>query len=93
MTDLEKHIYDSVKDRIPELLELVRNGKYESGFIRVPFMCGGCIDFLVYDTAKDKFTHIEYSKGVEGGISIGGLMSDHEAYFDAEDIKNFEFEI
>ena len=95
MTELEKHIYDSVKDRLPELLEKVRELKFDPGTkrVNVPFAVGGCIDWLVYSPEEDRFIEIEYGKGVKNGTSIGGLMSDMEAYFHPEDIKTFTFQI
>ena len=94
MTELEQHIYDSVKDRLPELLEKVRGLEGLKGIaIGVPFYCDGVIDTLTYTRSEDRFTHIDYSKGVKNGMSIGGLMSDYTGYFDQEDIKYFSFEI
>ena len=93
MTDLEEYIYDSVKDRIPELLEKIRAYKYNYGWVEVPFACGMCIDYLVYSVSEDRFVSIRYYKGIKDGESIGGLMSKYEAYFDLENIKEFEFNI
>ena len=89
MTELEKHIYDSIKDRIPALLEKIRGLKVETRFIDIPFICDGCIDHLIYDKKVGRFVRIEYTKGVGKGTSIGGLMPEYTAYFDEVEHKEF----
>lgn len=91
MKKLEKYIYDSIKDRLHEKLEIVRSfGNLESKYIEIPFECDGVIDTLIYDVSEDKFTKIRYSKGKGDGLQVGNFHN-YSAYFD--DVEYLEFEI
>ena len=90
MTELEQHIYDSIKDRLPELNE--KFGKMEGfagKYVEVPFMCDEVLDTLVWDVVEKRFTHIKYPKGIGEGMSITPIGS-WAAHFDESEIKTFK---
>ena len=89
MTELEKHIYDSIKDEIPRHLKKMQSMEGLQGeFINVPFLCDGVLDFLVYSTKGGRFTHIDYHRGIGEGTSLG--LIKYAAYFDETERKQFE---
>lgn len=89
LTKLEQKIYNTFIEILPELTVKAKEMKVETRFIEFPFICEGCIDFVIYDRTLGKFTKIRYSKGIKNPLVIEG-MSDYTGYFDKEDIKDFE---
>ena len=90
MTVLERHIYNSIKDSIPELLEEVRKLEVQRSEIMIPFICDGVLDKLIFNVQHDRFTKIEYSKGTGEGMIIEG-MPKNTAYYD--EVRNHQFDI
>jgi len=89
MTELEKHIYDSVKDVIPHHEKKMQNLEGLQGeFVKLPFMCDGVLDFLVFSVKENRFTHIDYHVGVGKGVGFG--LTKFAAYFDESQRKQFE---
>lgn len=90
MTELEKKIYESALEILPELKNKVKEIKTDARYISFPFFCDGVIDKIIYDTKKGKFTKIEYTKGKGAGITFEPSMNEFSAYFDEVEICSFE---
>ena len=70
MTELETHIYNCAKKVLSQAKERIKklNPKPKTEYIKIPFYCDGCFDFLVYDIKQKKFTKIEYRYGKDWRI-------------------------
>ena len=88
MTELETMIY---KTALPIIRRLRKQKKWKKGiesrYIRIPFICEGVFDSLVYDTNVNDFIEIKYSKGVGQGTILEPELNHYAAYFDATETK------
>lgn len=65
MTELEQYIYDYALERIPEMIEVLKNHKYD-GLVKFPFYIDGCINSIVFEVygGVAKPYRIEYKYGI-----------------------------
>jgi len=90
MTELEQHIYDTIKDRLPELNEKFAGMILEGERVEVPFVCDDVVDSLVFGVPEKRFIKIRYAVGVGDGLAID-VMPPTVAYYN--DVCHREFEI
>lgn len=89
MTELEQYIYDQVIERLPNMIEGLKNHKYD-GLVQYPFHLDGCINSVLFELQNKvaKPIHIEYKYGVgEATPLIGGST----ALFDEFEIRQIPF--
>ena len=83
MTELEQYIYDQALSRLPDMIESLKNHKYD-GLVQYPFYLDGCINSVLFELKNKvaKPIHIEYKYGIgEATPLIGGstaLFDDYE---------------
>lgn len=85
MTELEQYIHDYALERIPEMVEALKNHKYD-GLVKFPFNLDGCINCVVFEVygGVAKPYRIEYKYGVGAGEP---LLDGSTALFDDYELR------
>jgi hypothetical protein len=82
MTELEKHIYDYVIDKIPSMVEDLKKSEFKTELVKYPIIIDGTIDSVIFDAKTLKPLCIEYSYGIGEGVTDGILN-----YFDDYELR------
>lgn len=91
MSELEQYIYDHVIERLPNMIESLKNHKYD-GLVKYPFYIDGCINSVVFEVygGVAKPYRIEYKYGIgEATPLIGGST----ALFDDYEFRSIPFKL
>lgn len=85
MTELEQYIYDQALSRLPDMIESLKNHKYD-GLVKYPFYIDGCINSIVFEVygGVAKPYRIEYKYGVGAGEP---LLDGSTALFDNYELR------
>jgi len=86
MTELEQYIYDHVIERLPNMVEDLKNHKY-NGLVQYPFYLDGCINSVVFEV-QNKVAEpicIEYKYGIGKGEQ---LLNGSAALFDEYEFRS-----
>ncbi len=86
MSELEQYIYDHVIERLPNMIEDLKNHKYD-GLVQYPFYLDGCINSVVFEiqNKETKPICIEYKYGIGEGEQ---LLDGNTALFDDYELRS-----
>jgi hypothetical protein len=91
MTELEQYIYDQALSRLPDMIESLKNHKYD-GLVKYPFYIDGCINSIVFEVygGVAKPYRIEYKYGIGEATS---LIGGSTALFDDYEFRSIPFKL
>lgn len=90
MTELEKEIYQSALEVLPDLKKVADGMEAESRYVEMPFYSNGVADSVIYDTILERFVRIKYTKGIGSGVEIESFGDGSIGYFSNVEYCSFD---